>query len=157
MIILILLIIILIICYINYKNNCENYYLSSEDNTNYYLKNNNLKNKNNLNIDPYLLGLNGDIERFIETKKRFNYDINNQMIEIDDPFKSINNPNDLTIKETYDNLVVDYKKLNNEKKDIDLPNYTNDLAINNNNTNLFDTSLPNNISAYDELNNLNYI
>jgi hypothetical protein len=79
------------------------------------------------------------------------------MIEIDDPFKSINNPNDLTIKETYDNLVVDYKKLNNEKKDIDLPNYTNDLAINNNNTNLFDTSLPNNISAYDELNNLNYI
>ena len=144
MYIIIFIIIILLFFSIKKSNNLlqvnNNLNINKNENKKYYKLNYNfnynLINNSNKN-DPYLLGLNSDIERFVETKKIFNYYYNYETIGIDNPFGEdiqFNKPNDQTIKDTYDNLILDYKKINELKlindTNLDTDIFANDISNN---------------------------
>jgi len=159
---IIIFIIIIILFLIKKSNNLlpvnNNLNINEDENNDKLNYNFNYNSINNSNInDPYLLGLNSDIERFVETKKRFNYNYNYETIGIDNPFGEdihFNKPNDQTIKDTYDNLILDYKKINEQKEIINnkdyITKYKNESLLN-------DGNLGNGIFANDINNNYSLI
>ena len=115
-ILLIILIFILIFFLIKTSNNNL---MSNNDNKQYKINydlnqtlidSKSIKEKKKLlNYDHYNIGIDNDVDRFLNTKSEFDYGHFNQIVENG----NLHNKN---IKKVYDDLITDYKKINKKKE-----------------------------------------
>ena len=109
---ILLIIVIFIIIIIIFKKSKNN--LISNNKINYDLNqtlidSETIKNKKLLNYDHYNIGIDNGVDRFFNTKSEFDYKQFNQIIDNGNLYNK-------NIKEVYDDLTTDYKKINKKKE-----------------------------------------